>query len=274
MELDVRTAGIGPAVLLIHGGAEDAGMLDDLGAAVAARGFRAIWYDRRGTGGSTRADWPGGGADQHADDAAALLRGYDAVGATVVGFSSGGVVALALAARHPDVASAVVAWEPAALGMLPGGDQMHAAIMAPIEAHLAAHPGDWRGAFHVMLGVLSEGRADLSSPAVSLMSANAEAVLRDDGPLITTRAFRAGEFPAGLVTVAVSESPDPMHGEIADRIAALTGETPVRLAGAGDHEIYLSRPDAVADFLAARFRPRPGPGGAARPPASSPRAGR
>jgi pimeloyl-ACP methyl ester carboxylesterase len=257
MDLNVRTAGAGPAVLLIHGGAEDAGMLDRLGEAVAGHGLRAIWYDRRGTGDSTRADWPGGGADQHADDAAALLRAYDAVGATVAGFSSGGVVALALAARHPDVVSRVVAWEPAALGMLPGGAEMHAAIMAPIDDHLAAHPGDWRGAFHVMLGVLSEGRADLSAPEVKLMEANAEAALRDDGPLITTRAFVAGELPAGLVTVAVSETPDPTHGEIADRIAALIGKSPVRVPGADDHEIYLSRPDLIADFLAATTHSSP-----------------
>ena len=252
MDLHVRTAGTGPAVLLVHGGAEDAGMLDALGEAVAGHGRRAIWYDRRGTGASTRADWPGGGADQHADDAAEVLRAYDAAGATVAGFSSGGVVALALAARHPEVAGHVVAWEPAALGMLPDGAGLHAAIMAPIEAHLAAHTGDWRGAYHVMLGVLSEGRADLSAPEVKLMEANAEAALRDDGPLITTRAFRSGELPAGRVTIAVSESPDPMHGAIATRLAALTGGVPVHVPGADDHEAYLSRPGVVAAFLAAR----------------------
>ncbi len=250
MDLHVRTAGAGPAVLLIHGGAEDAGMLDGLGEAVAAEGFRAIWYDRRGTGGSTRADWPGGGADQHADDAADLLRAYEATGATVAGLSSGGVVALALAARHPQVAGHVVAWEPAALGVLPGSADLHAAIMAPVDAHLAAHPGDWRGAYHVLLGVLSEGRADLSAPEVKLMEANAEAMLRDDGPLITTRAFAPGELPAGRVTIAVSESPDPMHLEIATRVAALTGAAPVHVAGADDHEIYLSRPEVIAGFLA------------------------
>src|SRR5688572_6124333 len=108
MELAHKVKGEGPAVLLIHGGAEDAGMLDGQAEALVARGFRVIWYDRRGTGGSTRAHWPGGGADQHADDAAELLRALGAEGATVLGFSSGGVVALALAARHPEVASAVI----------------------------------------------------------------------------------------------------------------------------------------------------------------------
>lgn len=61
-------------VLLIHGGAEEAAMLSAQAGAIASTGRRCIWYDRRGTGASTRQDWPGGGADQHADDAAALLH--------------------------------------------------------------------------------------------------------------------------------------------------------------------------------------------------------
>jgi pimeloyl-ACP methyl ester carboxylesterase len=243
------TAGTGPVILLIHGGAEDAGLLDDLGYALAERGCRAIWYDRRGTGGSTRADWPGGGADQHADDAAALLAELGATGATVAGFSSGAVVALALAARHPAAAARVVAWEPAALGMLPGAAEMHAAIMAPIDDYLASHPGDWAGGYHAMLDVLSDGRADHSDPLVKRMAANAEAVLRDDGPLITMRGFAPGELPAGRVTVAVSMTPDPMHAEIASLIAALVSAAPVVVAGADDHEVYLRRPGVIADFL-------------------------
>ncbi|HET6533837.1 MAG TPA: alpha/beta fold hydrolase [Actinoplanes sp.] len=271
--LSHHTAGSGPTVLLVHGAAEDAGLLDDLGHALAARGCRAIWYDRRGTGGSTRDDWPGGGADQHADDAAALLADLGATGATVAGFSSGGVVALALAARHPAAAAQVIAWEPPALGMLPGAADMHAAIMAPINAYLTEHPGDWVGGYHVMLGILSEGRADLSSPEVKRMAVNAEAALRDDGPRTPLRGFAPGELPAGRTTVAVGETADPLHADIAARIAALVSSAPVVVPGADDHEVYLSRPDVMAAFLA-RIRPSSAHGGVARPPASSPRAAR
>jgi pimeloyl-ACP methyl ester carboxylesterase len=251
MKLAYRAKGEGRPVLLIHGGAEDAGMLDAQAEAIAARGRRVIWYDRRGTGGSTRDDWPGGGADQHADDAAELLRTLGAQDATVLGFSSGGVVALALAARHPAVASSVIAWEPAALGVLPGAAELHAGLVAPIDAHLRDHPGDWVGAFHVMLQVLSEGRADLTAPEVRRMEVNAEAVLRDDSPLLTTRSFAPGELPAtGLITVAVGEAPNELHAAIAYRIADLTGGAPTTVEGADDHEIYLSRPEVLANFLA------------------------
>ena len=252
MRLAHRSAGTGPPVLLVHGGAEDAGMLTGQAHAIAARGRRVIWYDRRGTGGSTRDDWPGSGADQHADDAAALLRELGAAPATVLGFSSGGIVALAVAARHPDVITEAIAWEPPVVGMLPGGDEMRTALNEPYEQHLRDHPGDWRGAYHVLLHTLSQGRADLDSPIVKMAEANAEAVLRDDGPLITARTFGPGELPAGRVVVALSETPDPLHRAIADRLAELTGHPPVTVAGAGSHEVYLEDPEVVADFVQKR----------------------
>lgn len=255
MDIAHHSTGTGHPVLLVHGGAEDASMHARQAEALAARGFRAIRYDRRGTGASTRADWPGGGADQHADDAAALLRELDAVPATVLGFSSGGVVALALAARHPEVVREVIAWEPAAVGMLPDGPALGRALQEPADRHLQEHPGDWTGAYHVLLDSLSDGRADHGAPVVRAAERNAEAILRDDGPFIVARAFTAGELPAEKVTVAVSESPDPLHGAIAERIAALVGREPVRVAGAHDHEVYLDRPEVLAEFLAARRGP-------------------
>jgi pimeloyl-ACP methyl ester carboxylesterase len=263
LPLSFRTAGTGPPVLLIHGGAEDLSMLTPQALAFAARGRRAIWYDRRGTGGSTREGWPEGGVARHADDAAELLGHLDAVPATVVGFSSGGVIALALAARHPNVVAKAIAWEPAALGVLPGAAELHARIMAPIDAHLAAHPDDWPGAYAVMLDVLSEGRADLDSPLARRMILNAEAVLRDDARIVTTHAFAPGELPADRVTVAVGRGTDPLHAAIADRITADLGRPPLVVEEADAHEVYLSRPTVLADVLVASrpAAPAPSPAG-------------
>ncbi|MBG0567083.1 alpha/beta fold hydrolase [Actinoplanes aureus] len=251
MHLDYRTAGAGPPVLLIHGGAEDAGMLTGQADALAAT-RRVIWYDRRGTGASTRDDWPGSGADQHADDAAMLLRELGAVPATVLGFSSGGIVALALAARHPELVTEAIAWEPPAVAMLPDGEQMRTALHEPYEEHLRRRPGDWRGAYHVLLRTLSQGRADLDSPIVKLAEANAEAVLRDDGPLITARTFRPGELPPGKVIIALSETPNPLHEAIGIRLGELTGQAPLTVKGADSHEVYLEKPQVIADFLESR----------------------
>ncbi len=249
-----HTTGEGPPLLLVHGAAEDAAMLAPQAAAFAAHERRVITYDRRGTGSSTRDGWPGGGVEQHADDAAELLRSLGAAPATVLGFSSGGVVALALAARHPDVVTEVIAWEPAALGFLPGAAEMHRGIMAPIEAHLADRPGDWSGAYDVMLGVLSEGRADLDSPAVAAQRVNAEAALRDDARIITLHRIDPGELPVERVTVAVGKGTSPLHAAIAERLEAELGRPALVVADADEHEIYLSRPEVLAAALAHRGR--------------------
>ena len=250
--LHVRTAGEGPPLLLIHGAAEDAAMLTPQAEAFAARGQRTIWYDRRGTGTSTRADWPGGGVARHVEDAADLLRGLDAGPATVLGFSSGGVLALALAARHPELVTEAIAWEPAALSLLPGGAELHAQLLAPIEAHLAAHPTDWPGAYAVMLDVLSEGRADLGSPAAQRQLVNAEAALRDDARIITTHVFGPHELPADRVTVAVGRGTSPLHAGIAEALAARLGRPPLVVEAAADHEVYLTEPEILAAALGDR----------------------
>jgi pimeloyl-ACP methyl ester carboxylesterase len=232
------TEGQGPPLLLIHGGAEDASMLAPQAAAFARRGHRVIRYDRRGTGGSPRAGWPESGVAGHADDAAALLRALEAVPATVLGFSSGGVVALALAARHPSLVDRVIAWEPAALGMLPEGLAMHAQVMAPAEAHLAAHPGDWTGAAVILLY-----RAALR---------NAEALVRDDAAVITRTAFGPGELPAGTCVIAIGKGASPLHAGIAEALAELLGTPSVVVDDADEHEIYLTRPEVLAGVWGAR----------------------
>ncbi|TCJ35919.1 alpha/beta fold hydrolase [Parafrankia sp. BMG5.11] len=280
--------GDGPTILLVHGGAEDAAMLAPQALALAATGWRAVVYDRRGTGASTRDGWPGGGVDQHADDAADLIRELarvpsafggsgsasgsgspSAPGApgapgrsgpvTVLGFSSGGVVAMALAGRHPDLVAEAIAWEPAAIGVLPDGAAAHAEIMKPIEEYTARRPGDWTGAYHRALEVLSGGTADLTDPAVIRSAVNAEAFVRDDARLITSHPFAAADLPPDRITVAVGAGTSPLHRLIADRLAEWADLPVTTVAGADDHEVHLSRPEVLATHLAERAARAGGP---------------
>jgi pimeloyl-ACP methyl ester carboxylesterase len=98
-----------PVVLLCHA-APGSGVFDPDPAATAARGIRLVSLDRPGYGAS---DSVGDGAfatvDGAAEDAAALLETVLKPGATaaVAGWSAGGRVALALAARRPDLVSRV-----------------------------------------------------------------------------------------------------------------------------------------------------------------------
>ena len=103
------------------------------------------------------------------------------------------MIALDLAARHPDAVGRVVAWEPPAAGVVPGGDTITAEIMAPVEAHLAAHPGDFVGAQALLLSAVLGFPVSVDDPAFAAARANAEPFVRDE-PAITLRPrpWRAG----------------------------------------------------------------------------------
>ena len=243
--LPYRTVGDGAALLLVHGAAEDAAMLEPQANAFAGSGRRVAWYDRRGTGGAPRDGWPSGGVTQHADDAAAIVQALGGT-AQVMGFSSGGVVAMALADRYPDLDVDIIAWEPAAIAALDGGLQIHGEIMKPIEAFLAGHPDDWTGAYAVMLDIISGGRADLTSAAVAAQMANAEAAVRDDARIITRHEFAAGSIPPGRVRLARGGGASDLHAGVIERLTAAHNLTAVVVDAALDHEVYLSDPTVLA----------------------------
>lgn len=109
VELHYDDSGKGSAVLLIHGNGATAELWGDTIAALAAD-HRVITYDRRDFGRSGHA--PVKDFRRHTDDAAALLNALKAGPATVVGWSGGGIVALDLAVRHPDLVATLVLEEP------------------------------------------------------------------------------------------------------------------------------------------------------------------
>jgi pimeloyl-ACP methyl ester carboxylesterase len=108
-----------PTMLLVMGlGMQMVAWPDELCARLAGEGFFVVRYDNRDSGRSTHlTDLPaptlwelvrrdgrraGYSLEDMADDAAALLDGLERPAAHVVGVSMGGMIAQALAARHPD----------------------------------------------------------------------------------------------------------------------------------------------------------------------------
>jgi pimeloyl-ACP methyl ester carboxylesterase len=94
--LRVRTAGEGPAVLLIHGWALDLDMWTPQFAALASR-YRLIAFDRRGFGLSSGTP----GLEEDLADIEALLATLGVDRVTVVGMSQGARVALRWAIGNP-----------------------------------------------------------------------------------------------------------------------------------------------------------------------------
>lgn len=107
VRLSVRELGEGPPVLLIHGWSLAGEVWDRQMRVLAGAGRRVIALDLRGHGGS---DAPLGGYDIGglAADAMAVLHALDAVPATVVGWSLGGMAAMRMAGDQPDLVSKVV----------------------------------------------------------------------------------------------------------------------------------------------------------------------
>jgi len=95
-----------PPVLLVMGMGFSARAWGSLPERLS-RDFRVVVFDNRGAGGSTAPPRPFG-MDDLADDAAAVLDAARVGRASVFGISMGGMIALALALRHPERVGALV----------------------------------------------------------------------------------------------------------------------------------------------------------------------
>ncbi len=107
--LHVVRRGEGCPVLLIHGTGATSEFWGEAAERLAER-CHVVTYDRRGTGRS--AHLATGHHDVHAEDAAEIVRGLGLGAVVVVGWSMGGIVALCLARRHPNLVRRLVLQEP------------------------------------------------------------------------------------------------------------------------------------------------------------------
>ena len=113
--------GDGPPLVLVHGSWSEHTTWQPA-AALLADDFRVLIYDRRGHSRSERLGASHTRRDDE-DDLAALIETLDDGPAHVVGNSFGGLVALGLAARRPDLVRSVAAHEPPALSILSSGSR-------------------------------------------------------------------------------------------------------------------------------------------------------
>lgn len=110
--LRVRSAGTGPAVMLVHGWALDLDMWQTQIELLAHR-YRVIAFDRRGFGLSSGAP----GIEQDVNDIGRLLHQFDISRVAIVGMSQGARVALRWALKYPEQASCLVLDGPPAEGL-------------------------------------------------------------------------------------------------------------------------------------------------------------
>ena len=102
-KLYYEAAGVGPAVVLVHGGLVDSRLWDDQMKPLSRR-FRVVRYDLRGYGRSAAA----AESFSHLEDLRGLLDLLGIEKATLVGLSLGGIIAADFALEHPGRVSRLV----------------------------------------------------------------------------------------------------------------------------------------------------------------------
>ncbi len=193
LELHAASLGAGPAVVLLHGlfVGSMASWYFTAGPALAAH-HRAILYDQRGHGRSSRAD-SGYDLATLRGDLAAVLDAYDEPRADLIGHSYGGLVALDFALHHPErVRRLVIVDAP----LPPSGTDVlgEAEVASPADL-LAMLPDDLRT---LLLHGGRRARRFLASLEHLLQRATLTHDLAAEAPL-TLAALAACEVPVTLI---------------------------------------------------------------------------
>lgn len=253
IDLYYEELGHGEPILGIHGTPSSSLLWADAARELAEHG-RCVVYDRRGFGRSGPAPRPEQlDLDAHVDDAAALLDALDASPATVIGRSTGGLVALALTRRHPDLVRRLVLLEPAVLSL---GDEarlwaerLRQRVLAAARAHparaaeavivAALGPSTWSGLPDEVRAVMKEaGPAVLAETNGRGMDLSAD-ILRTDPDWI-------GEVACPTLLVSAEDSPSVLQ-RVSDRLLELLPHARAVIVPGG-HLIHPAHP-AVLEFL-------------------------
>jgi pimeloyl-ACP methyl ester carboxylesterase len=254
-----RWPGAGRPYLLVHGLSSNARLWDVVASTIAAAGHDVTAIDLRSHGES---DAPERGYDTAtaADDVARVARSLNVVGAVVAGQSWGADVVVQVAARHPEVVSA--------LALLDGGwSELHSKFGSWPECAQRFRPAEIDGMpADDMRGHLRDAHPDWHPAAIEATLASLEvgpdgtirrrlsidhhmAILRsmwDDPP---SRYYPDVRVPV-LLMPALPANAEGNPPEVVRAAVALPTASIRAYAGA-DHDIHAQHPAQVAaDLLA------------------------
>lgn len=116
-DFHVKEQGEGIPLLMIHGIIGD-GTFFEKSAAYLMRTHRVITYDRRGYGKNNAKKYEDYSVAAQAEDAARILHSVSEIPVWIVGYSAGGLIAIELALRYPELLQGMILLEPS-LGYAP-----------------------------------------------------------------------------------------------------------------------------------------------------------
>jgi O-succinylbenzoic acid--CoA ligase len=236
-----------PTILVLHPTLSSGLQLKSL-ARLLAGWSTVVLPDRRGSRAS-RLDPPRPvKLDEQVADAVALLDDLGVADALVFGHSYGAVVALALAAAHPDRVQAVIAYEPPLLDALSPEDlgEMTDVAAQVRAAHAAGGAAAATQAFLHAIGG-EDALATASAAGRAALLADGDGVLADVGSMADEHVdLTQIVSPVTLVTGDASE---PFYASIADAAAAaLPNAARVRLPDLR-HHAPITQPEAIAELV-------------------------
>ena len=171
--------GAGPALLIIAGGPQDAGVFAELAAHLAEH-YTVVTYDLRG---NSRSPFDGElealQLDVQGDDAARLLEALEDGPAYVFGTSGGAQIGLNLTARYPERVRALVAHEPPTVMLLDDP----AALAADQELYDTCRRDGVEAAMALFFGMngLEDASAPEEAPEFAMSPEAAETLARVGG---------------------------------------------------------------------------------------------
>jgi pimeloyl-ACP methyl ester carboxylesterase len=251
--LAFEARGEGDPVLLVPGTGFGAGAWGEFGERLAAR-RRVISYDRRGF--TVAAPQPAESMRAHADDARSVLEEAGAVPADVVGWSGGGLVAVALAIEHPETYSSLLLIEPSMRGLRA---VTMSALGMTLRARLARMRRGQRAAtdlaYSWTFAYRGSGRSawdEMPAEWREQVLAHAGAVAAEQAQEISLRypgraQLRALDRP---VTIVIGERSQPYFHRIARHIQRLVPGARLRSVPGASHAVHFDAPEKLVALLA------------------------
>jgi pimeloyl-ACP methyl ester carboxylesterase len=254
-ELYYEKQGTGTAVLLIAGSTGDAGNFTRV-ADLLADQFTVVTYDRRGNSRSPRpSGWTTTSVTEQADDAAELIQSLDLSPAVVFGASAGGLIALDLMIRHPQLVRAGIVQEPSIFSVLPDPMVALAPRRALIEEALRTKGA--RAAIESLMRYLNDDAVFAAIPGEILerMLGNADTILTIEGPGFAGWQPKPEDLANFTVpmTLMFAEETLPVYKEVTRWLAMQLNAELVTVPGR--HGFYFYRPQDLADALRRIVKP-------------------
>jgi 3-oxoadipate enol-lactonase len=248
------TAGAGPAVVFAHPGLWDRRTWDDQMRTFPAAGYRAVRYDARGYGESSR---PTSDPYSVVSDQLAVLDALDVTEAALVGCSMGGSIEIDFALEHPDRVWALVAVASGLSGFEAREEEEDwwEERWSPVQAAIDA--GDLERAEDLQLEIWAPlGTDDTAGRRIrDIAFDNIHELTMDEGAKVELEppaAHRLGEIDLPTL-VLIAEHDPPYMRRLGDLIARGIPDARKLTIESADHVVNVRQPtlfdDAVLAFL-------------------------